>query len=719
MRTRLFRFVRFSQPFKRPEFPARQNVAPVIRENGKRSRLTSFQLDFQGDRWRHHTQNRNLRPLLCSGSTSGQTAWAILFEPEPDRPAQKRNLNVTAQREGGLLIVPVDGFLMTDRPVSTPPASLAPMPPYPAPAAHVAAPALWHGAGTPEHPHQNLDRGVRAALARLSAGVSLHAFIEASTDWAFHMSESPGRQLELAERAMQNAMKLMTLASKAGLGSPHPFVPKPYDHRFRHPGWQAPPFLLWQQGFLAIQDWWDHATDHLRGLRPENADRTRFMARQILDTMSPSNFPALNPEIIEAFLASGGRNLTDGAGHFLRDMVKTLTQTHDPAPEGFRIGEDLACTPGKVVFRNDLFELIQYDAQTAETMAEPILIVPAWIMKYYILDLSPHNSMVNYLVRQGFTVFIISWCNPTAEQAGLSLEDYRTAGVMAALDAVGRIVPGSKIHAAGYCLGGTMLAIAAATMARNGDDRLASITLMAAQVDFAEAGELLLFADESQVAFLEDMMWDQGYLDRPQMARTFSTIRSEDLIWSRAVRRYFLGQEELPTDMGVWVADTTRMPAKMHGQYLRGLFLENRLTAGRFAVEGRVIALKDISTPMFAVATETDHIAPWKSVYKTKLFTDCDLVFVLASGGHNSGIVNEPSDRRSHYRLTHRPAGGLYTGPDDWIADAYPEDGSWWPAWKDWLREKSSGSRQAPATGAPAHGLPPLDPAPGRYVLQM
>jgi polyhydroxyalkanoate synthase len=555
-------------------------------------------------------------------------------------------------------------------------------------------------------------------MARLSGGVSAHAFIEAWTDWGFHFGHSPGRQLELAERAQQNAMKLMTLAMREDADAPPAFVPKPSDHRFHHPGWKTPPFLLWQQGFLAIQDWWDHATDHLPGLRPEDADRARFMARQALDTVAPSNFPVLNPEIIEATLASGGRNLTDGAAHFVQDMVKTLTQMHDPAPEGFRVGKDLACTPGKVVFRNDLFELIQYAPQTAEVQAEPILIVPAWIMKYYILDLSPHNSMVNYLVGQGFTVFMISWCNPTAEQAELSLEDYRMIGVMAALDAAGRILPDRKVHAVGYCLGGTMLAIAAATMARNGDDRLASITLMAAQVDFAEAGELLLFVDESQVAFLEDLMWDQGYLDRPQMARTFSTIRSEDLIWSRAVRRYFLGQNDLPTDMGVWVADTTRMPAKMHGQYLRGLFLENRLTAGRFAVEGRVIALKDISAPMFVVATETDHIAPWKSVYKTQLFTDCDLTFVLTSGGHNSGIVNEPSNSNSFFRRSHRPVGAFYVGPDNWLASAESQAGSWWPEWQDWLQGKSSGPEEPPELGAPGKGLVPPEAAPGSYVFR-
>ena len=305
-----------------------------------------------------------------------------------------------------------------------------------------------------------------------------------------------------------------------------------------------------------MQDWWDYATDHLRGLRPEDADRTRFMARQMLDMISPSNFPTLNPEVIEQTLNCNGKNLSEGARNFVHDFVNTVSQAHEPAPEGYQIGKDLACTPGEVVFRNDLFELIQYAPQTDKVQAEPILIVPAWIMKYYILDLSPHNSMVNYLVGQGFTVFMISWCNPTADQAEQSLEDYRQRGVMAALDVVNAILPDRQVHAVGYCLGGTILGIAAATMARENDMRLVSISLMAAQVDFVEAGELLLFLNESQIAFLEDMMWDKGYRDRPQMARAFSAIRSE---------------------------------------YLRGLFLENRLTAGRFAVKGQVIALKDIS----------------------------------------------------------------------------------------------------------------------------
>lgn len=566
------------------------------------------------------------------------------------------------------------------------------------------------------HPHDQLDRAARGALAKLSGGVSPHAFLAAWSDWAQHLARAPGRQLELAEHARENLVKVMALA--ASPGSAPPFAPKPYDRRFVHPGWQAFPFQLWQQGFLAVQDWWDKATEPMRGLRPEDAERSRFLARQILDVLSPSNQPLLNPEIIAETVKTGGRNLTEGAVHFAQDAIKTLTNRHDPPPEGYRIGTDLACTPGQVVYRNDLMELIQYAPQTPQVQARPILIVPAWIMKYYILDLSPENSMVRYLVRQGFTVFMISWINPTREHRELSLEDYRKRGVLAALDAVTRIVPDTPVHAVGYCLGGTILAIAAATMARDRDDRLATVTLMAAQVDFAEAGELLLFLDESQVAFLEDLMWEQGYLDRPQMARAFAAIRSEDLIWTRAVHRYFLGREDVPTDIGVWLSDTTRMPALMHSQYLRGLFLENRLTAGRFAVEGRVIALKDLSVPLFVVGTETDHIAPWRSVYKTQLFTDCDLTFVLTRGGHNTGILSEPGHKGRHYRISHRPAGAPYVGPDGWLAQTEPVPGSWWPDWAEWLARHGGGLTAPPGMGAPERDLPPLAAAPGSYVLQ-
>jgi len=569
------------------------------------------------------------------------------------------------------------------------------------------------------HPHAALDRSAMASLAQFTGGLSPHAMIDAWSDWAMHLGRAPGRQLELMERWRANALKLMQFASAQALDQPaeKPFKPGPYDTRWSHQGWDKPPFSLWQQGFLATQDWWHAATSELRGLRRQNADRTGFMMRQLLDTVSPSNFPLGNPEILDKTLATGGRNLIDGAARCADDARHILAQEHRPVPKEFALGKALACTPGAVVYRNDLMELIQYSPTTSDVQAEPVLIVPAWIMKYYILDLSPENSFVRWLVGQGYTVFCISWRNPGAEDADLSLEAYRKQGIIQALDVINDIVPGQKVHANGYCLGGTLLAIAAAAMARDGEDRLASVTLMAAQVDFAEAGELLLFLDESQVAFLEDLMWSQGYLDRPQMSGAFAAIRSEDLIWSRAVRRYFLGEPDLPTDVTVWVNDTTRMPARMHSEYLRGIFLENRISAGRFAVDGKVIALKDISGPVFVIGTETDHIAPWRSVYKTALFTDCDLHFLLTKGGHNSGILSEPGHRGRHYRIGHRPALALYRDPDTWLAAHDPVPGSWWPEWSKWLARQSSGTVPARQPGTDPN-YPSIAQAPGAYIHQ-
>ena len=603
------------------------------------------------------------------------------------------------------------------QPVVTASPAQAPVPNRQAPAARAGESLPSTDVGGP-HPYQDVDRLVRATLARLTGGVSPFSILQAWTDWGMHLSRAPGRQLELAELAGRNAQEVLAHAVRASLdrAAPPPFRPSHHDHRFEHPGWSAMPFAFWQQSFLATQDWWNHATDALRGLSKADSDRVRFLVRQALDVVSPSNFPATNPEIIEETLRRRGANVAEGAGHFLEDMVQTWTQTPPDAPGDLQIGRDIACTPGKVIHRNDIFELIQYAPATPRVRAEPVLIVPAWIMKYYILDLSPENSLIRYLVGQGFTVFAISWCNPGADQADLSLEDYRRRGVMEAIDVVSRVVRGRRIHACGYCLGGTILGIAAATMARDGDERLASVTLFAAQVDFSEAGELLLFMDESQLAFLEDLMWAQGYLDRPQMSRTFASIRAEDLIYARAVRRYWLGKTDLPTDLTVWNNDTTRMPARMHGEYLRSLFLENRLSAGRFDVGGRVVALKDIAAPTFVVGTEEDHIAPWRSVYKLRLFTDNDLTFVLTSSGHNGGILSEPGHPGRHYRIGRRREGDTYVDPDTWRKATDPVDGSWWPEWAAWLGARSGGSVPARKIGGGRAGA--LCDAPGTYVFQ-
>jgi len=581
---------------------------------------------------------------------------------------------------------------------------------------------------SPPHPSQatripsfeTMDRLGRAVTARLTQGISPHALSGAWFDWASHLASAPGRLLELGIEAANIGARFARFAAHSqSEDAKPPFEPRHSDRRFNDEAWKRFPYVLWQQGFLAQEAWWTSATREVRGMTPKNADRVAFITRQLLDVWSPSNVPWLNPVIIDRTRRESGANLMRGAANLQEDAWRRLTMQPELPADGLEVGKDLAVTPGTVVYRNELMELIQYKPANGNVVAEPVLIVPAWIMKYYVLDLRPENSLVRYLVERGFTVFMVSWRNPTAADRDITFDSYRTQGVMAALDAATSIVPGRKVNAVGYCIGGTLLAIAAATMARDQDNRLGTITLLAAQTDFSQAGELMLFVDESQIAFLEDMMWDQGVLDTKQMAGAFKILRSNDLVWSKMMREYILGERDRATDLTIWNADQTRLPFRMHSQYLRGLFLENRLTAGRYAVEGRVIALKDIKPPMFVVATETDHIAPWRSVYKVQLFTDNELTFLLTNGGHNAGIVSEPGHHGRHYVMATRKPGDRYIDSDTWLTRAAPADGSWWPAWVSWLEDHSDEERVAPPEmGAPSRGLVPLSPAPGIYVLQ-
>ncbi|MEM8798255.1 MAG: alpha/beta fold hydrolase, partial [Pseudomonadota bacterium] len=386
--------------------------------------------------------------------------------------------------------------------------------------------------------------------------------------------------------------------------------------------------------------------------------------------------------------------------------------------EAFFPGKDVATRKGKVVFKNALMELIQYEPTTKKVHAEPILITPAWIMKYYILDLSPENSLIGYLIDNGFTVFVISWVNPEADLAGLSFDDYRQLGLGEAVDAVGTITQSPQIHIAGYCLGGTLVAIEAARMARESDARFNSISLLAAQVDFEEAGELTLFINESQITFLEDVMRQTGYLDARQMAGAFQLLRSRDLIWSRMVHHYLMGDPQGLNDLAAWNADATRMPFRMHSEYLRQLFLENELAKGRFEVDGSSVFLEDISAPTFVAATERDHVSPWLSVFKILHLLDTDVTFLLASGGHNGGIVSEPGRENRHFRVATHKVGAVHPDPETWRDLAHYQEGSWWPSWVAWLKTRSSGMHAPPAIGSPERGYPVLGDAPGEYVFQ-
>jgi polyhydroxyalkanoate synthase len=563
-----------------------------------------------------------------------------------------------------------------------------------------------------------LDRELHAAAAPFTGGLSPAALSLAFADSLIHLATAPGKRLGLARDALSTAAQLAQQAAQLSQGfRPWSLIAPPsHDRRFSGADWTIPPFNLAAQGFLLAEQWWQAATE-VRGVSRDHAAITAFALRQILDTVAPTNFALSNPEVIRKTVETGGRNFIDGYQNWLKDLQALSRDESVGEDQRFVVGRDVATAPGKVVFRNHLIELIQYEPATGTVYPEPILIVPAWIMKYYILDLSPHNSLVRYLTAQGFTVFMISWRNPTAADRDLSLEDYRTLGVEAALASIQSIVPGRCVHAAGYCLGGTLLAIAAAAMSPERRAGLCTITLLAAQTDFTEAGELTLFINESQISFLEDVMRHRGVLASQQMAGAFQMLRSNDLFWSRVVRGYLMGERTAPSDLMAWNADATRMPARMHSEYLRKLFLDNDLAEGRYVANGRPVALSDLHAPMFVVGTLRDHVAPWRSVHKIHFLADADVTFVVASGGHNAGIVAPPGQQGHSYQLMGKAADGPYVGPDEWMHAAPVVDGSWWPAWAAFLALHSGVAVAPPAFPSPPDGGP-LSDAPGLYVRQ-
>ena len=555
-----------------------------------------------------------------------------------------------------------------------------------------------------------LDRAVRSEIATLTRGINPTGLAVVSLDWMQRLALSPGKQAELWLESVRHTTRLMAgaLGAETGVAA---------DRRFASEGWDAPPFRLVRDAFLASEGWWMQPTSGLSGTTPQNEAALQFALRQTFDAMAPSNFPHLNPDVLSRARETNGESLVRGWMHLIEDVVASARGAAPENPK-FRIGTTLAATPGKVVARTRLAELIQYSPTTTDVYPEPILIVPAWIMKYYILDLSAHNSMVAWLVGQGFTVFMISWLNPGSDERDLGMADYLEQGPMAALAAIQAITGASHVHGVGYCLGGTLLSIAAAEMARDGDLRLASMTLLAAQTDFSEAGDLSLFVSEAQVSQLEDLMWKPGYLDGAQMAQAFTLMHSNDLVWSKVIHEYLMGDRPEPNDMMVWNANTTRMPYRMHSEYLRGMFLNNLLATGKYEVDGRKVSLTDLRLPILAVGTETDHVAPWRSVFKIHRLSDAETTFVLTSGGHNAGIVSEPGHRHRHYRIATKARDDHYCDPETWVQRTAPVEGSWWPAWASWLATRSGARQLPPPTGSSPAGFPPLCDAPGTYVFQ-
>jgi len=563
-----------------------------------------------------------------------------------------------------------------------------------------------------------LDHLLHASVAKLTGNLSPASLGLARHDWSVHLAFSPDKILSLQKSLLKKSAQLGWYGLQAAAGKEmEPLaLPSPGDYRFKSEGWQRWPFNFLYQGFLLYEDWWEEATSGVRGVAPHHQDVVSFTARQWLDVFSPSNNPLTNPDVLATTVSQGGVNFWHGFLHWMDDVSRGMSDQPPAGTEAFKVGENIAATKGKVVFRNRLIELIQYSPTTSEVYAEPMLIVPAWIMKYYILDLSPNNSLVKYLVDKGHTVFMISWKNPDASDRDLGMEDYVHLGLEEALKAV-KAITGQSVHAVGYCIGGTLLSIMAATLARAGDDSLKTMTLFATQTDFEEPGELQLFIDDSQLTFLEDVMWQQGYLDKYQMAGAFQMLRSNDLIWSRLVNDYLQGKRQPLNDLMTWNADATRMPYRMHSEYLNKLFLKNDLAESRYTVNGEPIALEDIRIPTFSVGTVRDHVAPWKSVYKIHQLVDGDVTFVLTSGGHNAGIVSEPGHKGRTYQIATALRDARYIPPGQWQHQTPLKEGSWWEAWQEWLVEHSDGKHKAPAMGNEARGYVPLNSAPGTYVF--
>ncbi|EWC42017.1 PHA/PHB synthase family protein [Stutzerimonas stutzeri] len=565
-----------------------------------------------------------------------------------------------------------------------------------------------------------MDMQAHMAWAQAWSSISPESSLLAWTDWASHLANSPGKQAELLAFAGSLSEQWMSLLKKS-LVSPDqeatPPEPSPtYGRRFNDPAWDQWPYNLYRSSFLIQSKWWEQATQGVWGVDPQHERLLAFGAKQWLELVSPTNSALFNPVVLKKTMEEQGANLARGMSNFLDDLRRQLSGEPPAGTENFVVGRDVAVTEGKVVLRNQLIELIQYTPTTEKVHPEPILIIPAWIMKYYVLDLSPHNSLIRYLVAQGHTVFCISWKNPDAGDRDLGMDEYLELGLCAALDAVTSIVPEQGIHAAGYCLGGTLLSIGASAMARDGDTRLVSVSLLAAQTDFSEPGELGLFINQSQVALLEASMAQTGYLSSSQMSGAFQLLRAYDLVWSRMIDEYVLGDRRPMTDLMAWNADGTRLPAKMHSQYLRRLYLNNDLSAGRYPVLGRPVSVGNITVPMFCVGTASDHIAPWRSVYKLHLLSSAELTFVLTTGGHNGGIVSEPGRGKRQYQIHTRAVNEGYMAPDEWQATAQTHLDSWWPAWSGWLQERSGDVVAPPLMGSEFNGYPTIGDAPGEYV---
>ena len=553
---------------------------------------------------------------------------------------------------------------------------------------------------------------------RVEAGLSdeVNDMVKTLGEVASYWLSDPNRAVELQSRLGRAYLDLWSAAAKrlSGEEAGPVIAPDPKDRRFADPEWSSNQFFDFvKQAYLLSTDWADHLVQGAEGLDPHTRQKAEFYIKQVTNALSPSNFVLTNPELLRETMTSNAENLARGM-HMLAEDIRAGggdLKIRQSDAEKFQVGRNLAVTPGKVILENDLMQLIQYAPSTPSVLKTPLLICPPWINKFYVLDLNPEKSFIKWCVDQGLTVFVISWVNPNEKLAKKDFEDYMREGPLAALDAIETVTGEKQIHTIGYCVGGTLLSITLAYLAAKNENRVASATLFAAQVDFTHAGDLKVFVDEEQLGVLEKRMADRGYLEGSKMANAFNMLRSNDLIWPYIINNYMRGKAPMPFDLLYWNSDATRMPAANHAFYLRQCYLNNTLSAGKMTIANVRLDLKNVTVPLYNLATREDHIAPAKSAFLGSKFFGGPVKYVLSGSGHIAGVVNPPNKNKYQYWT----GGGAGKGSlEAWLKKAKEHPGSWWPDWIGWI--KSHGGETVDAREPGGGTLTPIEDAPGRYV---